>query len=258
MVRSQSSHVILQAGPHRSGTTFQFHVLCAATCLAHADEDVACDFVTNPVGRSNESKQTFRVIKTHDMKAALQLRIELGKEKSSLFMTSNEGAPVSKWEQAKNVPQADLDLYVDYVQKFDELLLQGYSVAYRYARMFDLDEQGTGALLSYIRYWEILRKCCGAQMSKDYRLRLQGQHARKEKGLNDFGYDMCEAYDIGAVEKLLVQTEVFLKCGSRIEALRRASSKDLEFDGTYCARVQESTARENWVFNDERYLEPAH
>ena len=54
-----------------------------------------------------------------------------------------------------------------------------------------------------------MQRCCGPQLSKDYRLRLYGKvenvnvtHFKPmSKGPGDVNYDACDLYDIDAVER---------------------------------------------------------
>ena len=46
-------------------------------------------------------------------------------------------------------------------------------VVARYADIFHLNEQHRAQLWEYIEAWQLLRQCCGKQMSEIYRAQLQ-------------------------------------------------------------------------------------
>jgi hypothetical protein len=73
---------------------------------------------------------------------------------------------------------------VSYVQILDTLKDRGYRVSRDYDDALGLDVARSDALMDYLRYWDVLRVCCGKQMSGDYRDRLQRKHAA-ETGANN-------------------------------------------------------------------------
>lgn len=243
---SSDARVIFQMGHDRTGTTFQFQVLCAAACLAHPDEPVTCEFVAK-LSDVSASPDKVQVLKTHGASLALSGRREI--PTSRLFVTANS-TESEDWATTRDNMQKKLRVPIEYVQNFDRLLLEGHAMAFDYGKLFGLDDTHTNALVSYMKYWEILRRCCGSQMSADYRDRIQGRP--NHRSVDEYGYDMCEGYDIAGIEKLIMETEVFRQC-RRIHRIGAASAVDLQFDGTYCARAQYATATYGWKFNDPRY-----
>lgn len=280
---SERAQIILQAGAPRTGTTFQFQVLCATMCLAHLDDDafVDCEYVTpfalanfsaNFSAWSQSSIKRYKVLKTHSLQVATSARDKM-KSTSQLFVTAQRSAdkdPKEKgWQSFKKQLEEKWNAPIKFVQLYDDLLLLGHALAFEYGQIFNLNQEQIHSLVAYIRYWEILRRCCGAQMSAANRIRLKYRPSddqrmfsqklhlleQKRKGsVDEIGRDMCEGFDIAGIERLVTDTYVFRQCGSRISRIRQASARDLPFDGSYCARAEVATAKYNLQFNDPRYL----
>ena len=64
----------------------------------------------------------------------------------------------------------------------------------------------------------------------------------------------CNTVDLSRVEKQLMQTEVYKKA-SGVDMLKRLSTVDQMYDGSYCDRAKEATIRLRLKFNDKRYLD---
>ena len=145
-------------------------------------------------------------------------------------------------------------------RKNDPLLLNEYAKP----EVLDLSRKQVAALEAFLEPWDKLRVCCGAQMSAAYRARLYNLTLSKEKMKVRFKYrsdqpkasDMCESYDVDAVEQELVATEVYKICGAHIELIRKLSSSDQPFDGAYCSRSLEAAVKHTFAFNDKRYTLP--
>ena len=64
----------------------------------------------------------------------------------------------------------------------------------------------------------------------------------------------CDSLDLSSVEKQLMQTDVYKKA-SGVDMVKRLSTADQMFDGSYCDRAKEATIRLRLKFNDKRYLD---
>ena len=114
-----------------------------------------------------------------------------------------------------------------------------------------------GAQLSrYINLWDILRMCCGAQMSTAYRETLWLKKTGGGGGGGGGGAPAheCERHDLDAVEKEMLQTDVFTSCG-QIDLIGRLSDNDGRLTGSYCSEARKQTIQNELAFNDARYLE---
>ena len=65
---------------------------------------------------------------------------------------------------------------IAYVQETSLVALRDWRIVADYAGVFGLAQHSVAALevVEYIRLWDVLRRCCGPQMSGDYRKRLYG------------------------------------------------------------------------------------
>ena len=64
----------------------------------------------------------------------------------------------------------------------------------------------------------------------------------------------CDKYDLSSLEKQLMRTEVYRNANGT-DMLKRLSTADQFFDGSYCDRAKKATIRLKLVLNDYRYLE---
>ena len=133
-----------------------------------------------------------------------------------------------------------------------ELSVHGWHhFAAMYAHAFRLTTPQLYALVDYIRHWDVLRQCCGAQMSKDWRATLQGHDARTpDPAVHSPWYAACEAYNLDVVEAMLVSTEVFRRFGAHGQWIKKLSTHDGDLNGTYCSWANNEIARHNLQFND--------
>ena len=138
-----------------------------------------------------------------------------------------------------------LGLPVQLAQSPTELSKWGWHhFAAKYADAFGLSTSHLYALLDFIRYWDVLRQCCGAQMSDDWRAALEGRNVTDpEPAVDSPGYSACTMYDLDAVESLLMGTEVYRRFGAHAKRIRSLSTWDGDFTGKYCSNENEKIAR---------------
>lgn len=266
--------VIVQYGEPRTGTTYQFQVLCASSCLRWGPGETECkvckDTATLGLDVPVADIASGTVCKVHDISKAREI---VRKRPTVLFTTATERsddpqvrAAVLKrdWRAARRRLQQSWGLPIDYVQLFGLLGRRGHTLVFDYAPLLNLTDDQADALATYVRYWEILRRCCGAQMSTDYRHRLWDVGDRPVSAYNlpsnmitfrhveDPAYDACEMYDIEQVERRYLETAVYRRCD--IPLMSRLSDVDQPLDGTYCRRALNATIELHLRFNDPRYL----
>lgn len=284
-VIQKNAPVIVQYGPQRTATTFQYEVLCAGACLKWGEQSVICEFV----GGIDVKRTLFApgsVVKTHTMMHAAAIKKN---HPWVLVFTTLKGSEAMKhdsspnaWRSHQAVLSREWGIDMIYVQVFESLGLRGHNIVYDYQPALNLTNAQADAVAEYMKYWEILRRCCGAQMSDDYRHRLferyplDAEHAAYVPNLprgvtawneshtylphrtqSDPSYDSCEIYDIGEVERALMRTAVYKQC-RHIDQIRRISTSDLEFNGRYCERAVEATAKYHLNAMDKSYHELSH
>eukprot|EP00308_Calcidiscus_leptoporus_P027322 CAMPEP_0119362358 /NCGR_PEP_ID=MMETSP1334-20130426/9441_1 /TAXON_ID=127549 /ORGANISM="Calcidiscus leptoporus, Strain RCC1130" /LENGTH=233 /DNA_ID=CAMNT_0007377557 /DNA_START=569 /DNA_END=1270 /DNA_ORIENTATION=- len=150
---------------------------------------------------------------------------------------------------------------VQFTQSTVVLSRLGYRpFAARYSSIFKLRPREHDLLVEYIRYWDVLRLCCGLQMSADWREELfrkydvatfqepppPPRHPRESPA-----YPACETYDLSAVEVALMRTEVYRRFGADEKRIRALTEADGDFNGTYCRTVNERIGRHRLGFNEK-------
>ena len=133
--------------------------------------------------------------------------------------------------------------------------------------MFGLAQHSVAALevVEYIRLWDVLRRCCGPQMSEDYRKRLYGQVTNvsatafkpMRRGPGSLAYDACEMYDVFAVERMLMKTALARRCPE----LNVKLDMDLPWsrlDGSFCRRYEAAAVAKRAHFNQNPFAMLKH
>ena len=129
------------------------------------------------------------------------------------------------------------DVQVKYVQVLQNLKERGITLLRDYQPFFGFSQSGMYHLVSYIRLWDVLRICCGSQMSSSWRAALVNM-AR-----NTTHY--CAQYDLDVIETKLLQTRVHRLMGSGDSV----SSIDRGFNGHYCTWFNRQVACQNFTQN---------
>jgi hypothetical protein len=248
---------VVQFGAPRTATTLQFQMLCVVAFLLHHDSrtKVVCEYLSQnhalvPPPIANQ----YSVFKTHH---PLRVPINTSKQSLWIFATGMD----SNWNHIQDriftEHQDDIlkRYHTDIEKRFNwsvqatqpptELSHYGWHhFAAVYAHAFRLKTLQLYALVDYIRYWDVLRQCCGAQMSDDWRKTLQGKHVKTPNpAVHSPGYPACETHNLDVVEKLLVNTEVFRRFGTYGETIQK------NLNGTYCSWANNKIARLNLSFN---------
>ena len=237
----RAQKMLIQYGPPRSATTFQWQALRAAACL-----------------RDGAPPEIVKVHKEEQLRGALRRAKATG---FLLFATARGGgdrrprcADAGRDAERTRVELSEkLGAAVDHVQLYEHLERCGSNVqVYAYAEKLGLDDGAGDDVLEYMRYWSVLRRCCGPQMSFDYRARLLGlprADNAKSRSLNDPAYDACETYNLTAVERHVLRTRVASVCGPSMAQL----SYKLPFANNItvgsCARYEAAVVSQHLRFN---------
>lgn len=237
-------NTIIQFGEPRSGSTLQFTTLCLMMLMLHEEEamSVGCFFNTGQVSK-------YMVIKVH----RLQFVERIASSDTWIFMTVISNA--DKQQQKMRLEVGDVNLTIKNIVDLDEVGRTGFYIATRYQSLFGLSDEKMLHILQFLRYWDILRVCCGQQMSSDWRNKLapQKDYIRKHDPDN-LAYHACEMYNISQVEQLFINTYIFRKF-SRIKLMRdfmgKPSTVDGTLDGNYCELCNKNITKHNLQFNDK-------
>ena len=200
----ESIRYIYTAGIPRTGSTFQQVLLCVIGHLR--SESVSC---------SGQGNSTLNVIKMHP--SNLEFRLT-----NSLLFTTVRNS-LSEWS-ARNVTWTEGNVaYTQIYSRFVECPLCEVS---KYRNAFGLTDVEVLLITQYMRYWSILRQCCGSQMSKHLQKELFGCPNSYDPLLEGkIDYHMCGSWNLTAVEKNFVKTKLY----SVVPADRLANSAHLKY-----------------------------
>jgi hypothetical protein len=141
---------------------------------------------------------------------------------------------------------------ISYVQYTERLAKYGLNAILKdYTDIFQLSPVESADFREYMTLWDVLRVCCGSQMSSHYRQRLHSNKPPPATKYKRIASDFCEDHNLGEIERKIISTVVFHRCeGHRVKYL---SSRDQILDGTYCERATRATKVLKLGFNDKRY-----
>lgn len=205
LISTEVPDTVIQYGKPRSATTLQSEALCDIMLLIKGSS-VRCGFVSdlNSQEQMNQVQSEFRVIKTHQPPEKWPQH--MFKDNAWFFFTGDDG---TNWQSEAARLANDLGRDVKYVQLRDNLAMHGYTVVSDYQQIFDLDKSQVESLLTYLRYWDVIRQCCGDQMSQDWRATLQNDTAHElHWTLEDAAYPACEIYDLDTVQSNMLNTKL--------------------------------------------------
>lgn len=198
----------------------------------------------------------YHVIKTHDFENVRKLGAKFkrplwvfstaGPEARAAGLAGDSEALTAQFGNNSQFP-------LKYVQVLSSLSMRGYFLVGDYASIFGLGEEDKKKLLHYIRFWSVLRQCCGAQLSADWRSVLQGGRPTHHSPF-DPSNPFCETYDIDAVESTLLQSDITKQMREKkVKAGKYASyyPESLpEFNGTYCSWFNRQIKCQKLQFNE--------
>jgi len=125
---------------------------------------------------------------------------------SRLFLSTKEGDGGAA-ELARVEPRPP-NMTLAVTQQYAEFVDLGLATLGRYRRAFpDVTDGELRAIREYLRHWEVLRTCCGAQASKARSNQLHGLKAGRASAALDNPH--CELYDLDAVEEALFNTTLW-------------------------------------------------
>ena len=124
---------------------------------------------------------------------------------------------------------------VAYVQDMETLkeggiveLVDAYIVGY------GLPNKHRAILNEYFSFWEVLRQCCGQQMSMKWRNDMMPKQFKIEAIKS---HPTCGSYDIDTIERSFMDTELYslIEKYPSVQPLNKPSLKDDNLNGTYCS-----------------------
>lgn len=182
-VMSVLPKMIVQYGTPRSGSTFQYILLCLLARFR--TPETRCRYERSPISVYDENV----VVKTHEV----PLIVGAG-ERYLLFTSRSSKEPV-------------LGRKVEVEQLYESFAQRPSEEVRRYSATFGLTEAEVVSVTAYMRYWSILRQCCGPQQSKTHRQQLHGCVPSLSPEATT--YPACEMYNLTAVEELFASLPLF-------------------------------------------------
>ncbi|XP_053372676.1 uncharacterized protein LOC123559806 [Mercenaria mercenaria] len=241
-------NIIIQYGVGGTATTLQFQILCVFMAILHESEinSLGCFF-----GKKTFYKYT--VIKTHEIKYNELRLLPLD---TWIFMTSSSNLSAEKqlkFDYNKRKVQM-MKMHCPYIADIETVSKRGHFIVHEYRSIFGVSEEQIQQAVEYLRFWDILRLCCGKQMSADWRNYLSPtKNYKPHHSLHSSTYPACEMYNISKVEQLLMNTYVFQRF-AHIPSLRdvigKPSNVDGNIDGQYCERCNRNISKNHLRFND--------
>lgn len=256
-----SAYHWVQLGVARSGSTVQFQILCISLALQLADKQPAllpnltCSFQ----GASPGTLEGPYVSKTHGGTFNLSPRqwralgLDPGGPPTTYLDTVDRdpanGVVVFITERRKRAALVSPDVRanghkVPLVVDLDDLVALGVpGVIELYRDMLGLSPTQMDVLREYMRHWDVLRMCCGVQMSSDWRGALSldtrdDTHA-------------CSIYDISAVERRFMRTTAYKMFAPHpnLAKILQPSLRDRPLAGTYCETYNRAVTSQHLHFN---------
>ncbi|XP_060578126.1 uncharacterized protein LOC132735204 [Ruditapes philippinarum] len=239
---------IIQFGLGGTATTLQFQILCVLMALLHQDEinDVGCYYARQPAHK-------YCVIKTHFIKDTFFQILPLD---VWIFMTSSNLLSDEKKTELEShkVRIRNMRIRIPWIVDIETTSKRGHTIVFDYQPFFRLSDTQMQHAVEYLRYWDIIRLCCGRQMSADWRRRLSPKISYiPHHDPHSYSYPACEMYNITEVEILLMKTFVYQKfanISSLHDIIGKPSNVDGELDGTYCERCNRNTTEKDLEFNE--------
>jgi hypothetical protein len=192
---------IHQLGSPRSGSTFQWYVLCSILRLLYP--------YRTDCNRIRAGKE-YNLYKGHiiaDINYVRKRDKKYRKMKMYFFISQDKN-----YHDLANELRLlnDSNNIILYTQEYDDLVLRDTSILEDYIKIFSMSKNLTSELYQHIRYWEILRRCCGYQKSALYvnTLKKNLSFPVDYKVFQTKEYPACEMYNINQVENLFLQTNL--------------------------------------------------
>ena len=174
------------------------------------------------------------------------------------------GPPPGAWNQTARqlerlwkIPVGSLS----YVQLTATVGIRDWKIVEDYRPFFDITDDEFSDVVQYVRAWDVLRRCCGPQMSADYRARLYNDTRYvPHRGPGSVDYDSCEMYDLDVVEKLLVGNPLFRRC-PELQTVEYRPPKSRKtwttLNGTFCRTYERAAVEARAQFNDRLWQLPS-
>ena len=186
---------IVQCGQPRSGSTFQTHLLDAIISMkSPSSTHIIREFF------GNESMALTRKLLDHESYIGKTHNCG-GKESGRIITDAAKKGEVSVFKSifsANSSSQINSFPYAVYTQESNNLLSCSLCEVDNYKNVFNLSDEEVQHVKDYMSKYEIIRRCCGMQMSKYEVKRLNGCNMQKYRQLPE--YPNCEQHNKTDIE----------------------------------------------------------
>ncbi len=126
------------------------------------------------------------------------------------------------------------------METLSQIGISGYLQSY--ADFFNLTSQHIKLMTEYFQDWDILRQCCGMQMSRTFKNDLLPA-SQKRAGTKQ--HNFCGDVDINNLETHFMNTDLYqlLDGYKLVRRINRPSLVDGDLNGTYCSRYTDAIRR---------------
>mmetsp|Transcript_4109 Transcript_4109/g.5555 ORF Transcript_4109/g.5555 Transcript_4109/m.5555 type:complete len:1031 (-) Transcript_4109:239-3331(-) len=175
---------IVQIGAPRTGSTFQFELLRAIVALK---SPAGAEIKSRVVSKSDWNEGVFEELQSSTESFVVKTHIA-----DERLIAASDSGSVSVFSSSDIVPYS---LYTQQRQNIEDCSACEID---QYRSLFDLTDEDVATLKKHMQDYEILRQCCGFQMSKYEVLRLNGCDVSEYTEQPD--YPHCERHDLSSVE----------------------------------------------------------
>uniref|UniRef100_A0A6S8C759 Uncharacterized protein n=1 Tax=Aplanochytrium stocchinoi TaxID=215587 RepID=A0A6S8C759_9STRA len=241
----------VQYGPPRTATSLQFTIVCMGMFMrlrgTNEAEQMSCVF--NPVPKRRFERITKKegnrplVIKTHSGRYINE--VWGPPNTTSVFMTSKMREKDKEYIESVR----KFGYTIPFVQSVSDVSKLSHQILYEYQSVFELPDEDMMLLGEFMRYWDILRQCCGVQMSSSWRQQLLDENITSNE--HNPWYSACDTYNISRVESRFMSSILFNEINRlpRLRSMLRVSGRDAELNGSYCERYNTAVRRNHLHFN---------
>ena len=225
-------HVVTQGKP-RTATTLLFNMVAVSHFLYLAENNpdqipgVELSYWQRPKGYralDNADDKTF-IIKAH-----ISLDNFLSPNAVVFTAAKDRAEATSMKEELESEGHS-----VAFVQDLETVKQDGVpGLVQAYVTGYGLSKKLQSNLNEYFTNWELLRQCCGQQMSVRWRNDMMPEKFK----IGKFGtHPTCATYDIDSIEQAFMNTELYslIEKYPNIQPLNKPSLNDGNLNGTYCS-----------------------
>ena len=188
------------------------------------------------------------VLKTHMLEDELPSKLP---EDTWLFATSRSNSSSSKLRNAYSDWRSK-GYDIRYIQDLSLASEREHLIALEYQSIFGLTNKNMQDIIEFLKYWDVLRRCCGMQMSRHWRAHLMSRDKVLGGGVDSSKVSFCQGHNISSIENDFMATKLYqeLKVRPKLRPMLSPSNVDDVLDGSYCSRYNDFVRNTGAQFNE--------